>query len=54
MRSRRLVLRCAQEGGALGEVPALVAQFGERDALQAEREGELAAMMEVVREDVPD
>jgi len=33
---------------------ALVAQFGEGDALHALHEGEFAAMMEVVGDDVPD
>ena len=40
--------------GWLGEVPAQVAQFGDRYALQAEQNRELAAMMDVVGHDTPD
>ena len=46
-------LRWLGQGSAFGEVAAFVAQLGESDALHAWHEGEFAAVMEVVGDDVP-
>jgi hypothetical protein len=47
-------LRQRGQGSSFGEMPALVAQVRESDALHAERDGEFSAMMEIVGDDVPD
>jgi len=52
--SSSIWLRQRGQGSTFGEVPALVTQVRESDALHAERDGEFSAMMEIVGDDVPD
>ena len=52
MEQKRPLGRLSQ--GRFGDVPSLVAQFGKSNALQAERDGEFAAMVKVVDHDAPE